>query len=361
MKLTLLLALLIACPGDDDDSAVEVVDPLSWPVDEAGPFSVGYRTWDHTYTAPGGFDERTIPLAMWYPTEDSSGAPVLYEQVFPDEESFGNAVAAAPAHEGGYPVHLYSHGHRGFAGSSAFLARHLASHGWVTIAPDHVGNTFLTNTDPRATAIYFLRGTDSSQALDALDDVGAGFLSGTPDTSGVLLSGHSFGTHTVWSVGGGTWDLEAITANCDANSIGDGTGCTPAELEVFAAGVEDSRVVSMLPLAGAPSDGWFGPDGILSVQHPVFNMTGSEDPRQGPEMWARTEPLDDFSWIDIEGGCHQLFALGACDDVPTDEGFAIVNTYSLAFARKTVLGDTTVLDILDGTTPVSDRVTLYTR
>ncbi len=362
MKPLLLLVFLIGCPaGDDDDSAPEGVDPLSWPVDEAGPFQVGYRTWEHSYTAPGGVGERTIPMAMWYPTEETAGAPVTYEGLFPDEQSFGNAIAAPPVHDGGYPVHLYSHGHQGFAGSSSFLARHLATHGWVTIAPDHIGNTLLTNTDPRATAIYFLRGTDSSQALDALDGVGAGFLAGTPDTSEVLLSGHSFGAHTVWSVGGGTWDYDSIEANCAANAIGDGTGCTPEELSVFAEGVEDSRIVSILPLAGAPSDSWFGTDGILDVQHPVFNMTGSEDPRNGQEMWERTVSLDDYSWIDIEGGCHQLFALGACDQVPSQEGFDIIGTYSLAFARKTVLGDASVSDILDGTTPVSDRVTLYTR
>ena len=44
-----------------------------------------------------------------------------------------------PVAEHGYPVLVFSHGSL-YGGSSAFLARHFASHGWVVAAPDHTGH-----------------------------------------------------------------------------------------------------------------------------------------------------------------------------------------------------------------------------
>lgn len=45
---------------------------------------------------------------------------------------------AAP---GPFPLVVYSHGNGGLRYVSAFLTEHLASHGFIVVAPDHVGNT----------------------------------------------------------------------------------------------------------------------------------------------------------------------------------------------------------------------------
>ena len=44
-------------------------------------------------------------------------------------------------------------------------------------------------------------------------------------------------------------------------------------------------------------------------------------------------------WLEIEGACHQTFAIGACSNLDGGEGFDIVQTYALAFARRSVLDD----------------------
>ncbi len=355
-----LLALLIACPagGDDDDSAAapEGPDPLAWDVTDFGPYNVGYRTWTHTYTPPGDIGERTIEVHLWYPTEDTSGEGFRYLGVFLEEDAWVGATPAPPVHADGYPVHLYTHGHQGFAGSSAFLARRLASHGWVTIAPDHTDNTFIDNDSPRATSLFYTRSTDLSESLDQLDSVGVTHLAGTPDTSKVLLSGHSFGSHSTWASGGATFDMEVIEDQCATGQVESGT-CTPAEIEVFRGGLTDERVVAMIPMAGTPRESWFGPAGHLDVVHPILNMSGTDDDVGAQGMFDKSAGLD-FTWIDVQGGCHQLFGLGACDNIPTDEGFSIVGTYALAFGRAHVLGDTgeATLGILDHTVEVSDRV-----
>ena len=51
------------------------------------------------------------------------------------------ASLAAPADGKGYPVHVYSHGSSGFPATSFRMARYFASHGWLYVAPTHVGNT----------------------------------------------------------------------------------------------------------------------------------------------------------------------------------------------------------------------------
>jgi predicted dienelactone hydrolase len=361
-----LLALLVAlaacpAPADDDDSAAppDGVDPLAWDVTDSGPYHVGYVHWPHTYTLPGGAGERTIEVHLWYPTDDeenTSGEVVRYLGTFLDEDAWLYATPAPPADGVAYPVHAYTHGHRGFAGSSAFLARRLASHGWVTIAPDHTNNTLIDNVDPRATSLYFARSTDVSESIDQLEAVGLTHLAGAVDTSRVLLSGHSFGSHSTWASGGAAFDMDVIEARCAAGQVGDGT-CTPGEIEVFRGGLGDDRVAAMIPMAGTPSEDWFGPTGHLAVQHPVLNMSGTDDDVGAQGMFDKSDGLD-FTWIEVEGGCHHLFGLGACENIPTDEGFSIVGTYALAFARAHVLGDAgaTTQGILDHSIEVSDRV-----
>jgi len=37
----------------DTGPTFDLTAPLSWPVGETGPFVVGYRRWETTYTSPG--------------------------------------------------------------------------------------------------------------------------------------------------------------------------------------------------------------------------------------------------------------------------------------------------------------------
>ena len=74
-------------------------------------------------------------------------------------------------------------------------------------------------------------------------------------------------------------------------------------------------------------------------------------------------PYDDMTLVEIEGGCHQTFALGACSTLPADEGFAIVGAFNLAMGRVHVLGDAAekTLGVLDGSVSVSERAVVSTK
>jgi hypothetical protein len=83
----------------------------------------------------------------------------------------------------------------------------------------------------------------------------------------------------------------------------------------------------------------------------------------GADAQFMTATGSDLTWIDVQGGCHQYFALGACMNIPDAEQTPIVGTYALAFARKHLLNDpdAAVAAVLAGTRPVSSRVTYQRR
>lgn len=364
--LPLAALLLTACPtdpgADDDDSSAgdddDAVDPLGWPVDALGPFNAGWRAWDVTYTPVGGTDARTIGFNVWYPTEADVGDAVRYMDVFLDEVALGNAPAAAPVHGGTYPVMVYSHGFQGWSGTSSDLCRYFASHGWVVVAPDHTGNTLLDHTDPLATSHYLDKPQDVSRVLDELEQLPATDpLAGLADTSRVVVSGHSFGSYPTWAVLGATYDEASIDSACSGGG-GLPTGqCTADQRAAFLSGVlDDARIVGSVPLAGTIRRSFFGAAGHRTVRGPVLFMSGTNDPVGQQGQWDAMDAID-FTWIEVEGACHQSFATGQCDTMESAEGFAIVDTYAFAFARSLILGDTSVSGILDGSTPVSDRVT----
>jgi predicted dienelactone hydrolase len=347
------------------DAIPMVGDPSAIDPRVRGPFRTGYRVIMHRYTPRGASAPRTIPVHIWYPTWALTGPAVTYQFIVMDRASFRDAPPAPPAHAMGYPVHVFSHGDRGFGGTTAFLSRYFASHGWVTIAPDHVGNTISDTPSPRPYALYHLRSQDVSAALDAVDALPMTDplkQLGALRTARTVLSGHSFGTHTVWSSAGATFDVERIRPNCTAANA-----CTPEDMTAFAMNYRDPRFVAGIPMAGSINRSLFGPMGHESVTammrtFPMLAMSGTADPVGAESQYDTTAPMP-LSWIDIRGGCHQFFAIGACSDIPDADQDRIVGAWALAFARRHVLDDGTmaVRTLLDGSAPVSDRVTLRSR
>ena len=359
--LVLCAALAVGCPSstDDDDSAAPAddgVDPLTWAVDAPGPFNAGWRGWDVSYTPLGQTDSRTIGFNVWYPTEADVGDAVRYMDVFLDELSLGDAPAAAPVHADGYPVMVYSHGFQGWSGTSSDLCRYFASHGWVVVAPDHTGNTLLDHSDPLETAHYLQKPQDVSVMLDVLGDLPASDeLSGRADTTRVILSGHSFGSYSTWAGLGATFDETLIDSACGGGGALPTGQCTAEQRAAFLSGeLDDARIVGVVPLAGTIRRSFFGDDGHRSVRGPVLFMSGTNDQVGQQDQWDGMDQID-FTWIELDGACHQTFATGVCDTLDSAEGFAIVDTYALAFARSVLFDDAAVSGILDGTAVVSDK------
>ena len=333
---------------------------LSWAPDKTGPFGVGYRRETLTFvTTPEGAT-RTIEVSVWYPTHDTTGTPAVYFDPLPvpNPDVFQNATLAPPVDPAGYPVHLFTHGHLGFGGSSPLMTRHFASHGWVVIAPDHTGNTTVNNSQPRPKEIYWWREMDDEACLDWLANLKAPDpLAGLARVERTFLSGHSFGSTDTWALSGVPYNMSVIAAHCQKQ---DGNAdCDPQALKRYADFQGDKRVVAAAILAGGVDDNVYAPESPTLETLPLLLMTGTADPgHPSAPLW---DPLPHGTWVDVVGGCHQLFGLGDCEPPLTIEvGPPIVWTYTLAFARHVVLGDNgpDVTAILDGSRQVSTYATL---
>lgn len=337
--------------GITADVTPERVD-LAWPVGQDGPYQAGHRTVEFTYQAVSTGEERMLTLHFWYPTEATVGEETVYMGLLADEGCFEDAPLAAPAVGDRYPLHVHSHGHKGYAGSSPHLMRHFATHGWVVAAPDHRGNTIMDNIDPRPAWMYTVRLEDISATLDHLEGLDADDpLAGAVDPGRALLSGHSYGAYTALGLSGAEYDAEKVAEICAAEPSG---ACTAAVSDHFAAGYFEPRFVAAIVMAPG-SYAVYGL-GLAAIQTPTMHMTGSEDrPQDNADIWAALP--ESSVRVHVEGGCHQLFGLGGCDQISDDEGLPIVNGYALAFGRRHLLDDEGVSALLDGSERLSDAVT----
>jgi predicted dienelactone hydrolase len=363
--LAVALTLCAAACNDESsgpqDDAGAPVDPLTWSVTEPGPYACGHRTLETTYTPPGGLPPRTIPVHVWYPSDVAEGDHPVYRSLFVDEHAWEDVPLAKSPWKAGLPVLVHSHGHKGFAGNSARLMCHFASHGWLAVAPEHVGNTLGDTPDVRPLALYFERPLDVRAALDLVSAPPAGDpLAGAADLAHVAMSGHSFGTYTAWAVAGATFDAAAIQKQCDAGEVGE---CAATLLAVFATDLSEKRASIVVPMAGGRDD-FFGDKGYDAAGVPVLLMSGSLDVVGADSLFADVSGVD-LTWVDVDGGCHQLFGLGnamlgaaACKDLPDEEGFSIVNPWVLAYTRYHVLADRgdQVSGIVEGSASLSARV-----
>ena len=344
--------------GASPDADSTAAKPTAWPVAAAGPYVCGFRIVQLTYTLPGTLGERTLPLHIWYPATAAEGDHPAYLGAYVDSHAYTDAPLAAPAYAGGYPLLVHSHGYQGFSGNSATYMCHLATHGWVALAPEHVGNT-LVDTPPKLPLVASLqRPLDVRATLDwAAKAPATDPLAGHLDLGHVGMSGHSFGTYTVWATAGAPFDLKKIEARCLAGSWPD---CTPELIAAFGGPLADPRPLTFIALAGDGGD-LFVAGGRNTVKKPVLQMNGTLDDSGQTALYADVTGVD-LTWVDVTGGCHQLYGLGnnikgdpACKQLADEDGFAIVKPWFLAWLRYHVLGDrgAEVTGIVTGSVSVS--------
>lgn len=335
---------LLACTGAPEDTGV--VDPLSWSVGEDGPFNVGFRTEDFEYV-PDGRGARTLTLNVWYPTEETSGPSGEYLSAFEDDLVIRDAEAAPSVFEGGYPVHIHSHGYSAYGGSIAHLARRYASHGWVFAAPDHTGNTLDAHQDRMPTWFNWVRIVDLTATLDRVHEQ-------FDVRDSALVSGHSYGGYTALGAAGGTINAERFLADCDEHQ-----DCDDNDRQKFTEGVADPRFTAVITIAGS---GWgrITPSGYESLHGRLMMQTGGDDGSSGEQsVWDETDTA--FTWVDFEDVCHNGFTIGGCSLIENEEIWAMADHYSFAMGRAEMLGDDAMTGILDGTDEVDARATVQSR
>ncbi len=233
-----------------------------------GPWAVGVRTLQ--------LDDR--PVEVWYPVEPTAvegqsseifdSINVISEVLRPfipgdlgGEVDTGTYRDAPPATEGGpFPTAAYSHGSPGYRQAATFLTSHLASHGVVTIAVEHLGRSLSTLLTPLAGADT--PEDDVADLLDALDLVGSDpGLGSVVDTSRMVIIGHSAGARTA------------------------------------ALATADDRVVGVALLAGVPQE--------LATNRPALMVAFENDAVIDPAgIWSLHQSLDNSVFVNIAGTGH---------------------------------------------------------
>lgn len=390
--LAIVVAVLVAGCGGEANEPVERGDapPEMLPAldptapDAPGPYRIGVTTME----VDDGTG-RILPVEIWYPAEPAMDAPVERYQlkvgalVVAEDLSPLGAVRDAPlSFEGApHPTVVFSHGFGATRLQSLYLTEHLASHGFVVAAPDHIGNTIreLIDTSSADTAIQSARKRphDVSVTLDALLERTDGWpddpLAFAVDPDRIGMAGHSFGGFTTLRIAGAEIDMDHAESYCTENPGALFCDGWPPD-EPFPTAQGDDRFVAALPQTPGGAAAFEG-GGLSAIDVPVMIQAGTADTTTPYELEA-VEPYDAMggaAWLlSIEDAGHFTFSdmcrlvelIGLTpeefDDgcsptnIAVELAHPIINTYATAFLRAHVAGDDTHADFLvpSGSGPV---------
>lgn len=352
---------------DAGDDTADATDGDTDPT--APPHRVGYRTGSLTYDPPDGSAARTLRVAYWYPTADTTGDEVRYLNFVPAPGVLGGAAPTG----GAAPVVVFSHGNTAFAEQSVFFTEFLASHGFLVVAPDHTGNTV---GQPIDVSIFHWRPSDISAVIDHLESLPADEPLSTLVSDDIAVTGHSFGGYTTLAVGGAAWAVDALLLYCQTGSIPLG-GCDAliANEALYRAGFLDPRVDALVSMSPGVV-GVFGASGVAQIAIPTLLVTGALDKtttnaNDGDPAWAQLSGSRDSLRLDFATAGHFTFsdacalpiAIGEDDGcgagfIEPAQAHAAINAYALAFLRLHLLGDDSGSALLSGDERIEPDLTL---
>ncbi len=222
--------------------------------------------------------ERPVPVRVYYPKTGAGSVPVI----------------------------VFSHGLGGSRDGYAYLGRHWASHGYVSVHLQHKGSdteVWRGKANPvkamRETAVdprnAIARTRDVRFAIDRLEQMNRETppLQGRLDLARVGMAGHSFGAHTTLAVAGQTY--------------------TPLLGKPKTA---DPRVKAAIPMSSPVPPRQRGLDAVYQhIRIPCFHMTGTldssiireTDPKQRRVPFDHTHGADQYL-VTFAGGDHMVFS-----------------------------------------------------
>ncbi len=186
------------------------------------------------------------------------------------------------------PVVIFSHGLGSTRTDMRYLAEHLASHGYIAVAPEHPGsnaahvNGALAGGSLIKPEEFLQRSRDISFVLDELEKLNttANPLQGKLATNNVMIIGHSMGGGTALSSAGGEFQLEGLKQRCQDNliplSLGEGLQCVASGLPENRYQVGDRRIkraIAINPISSL----MFGETGLSKIQIPTLIVAASAD------------------------------------------------------------------------------------
>ncbi len=150
---------------------------------------------------------RVLPTEIWYPARP--GVRERDDGAHPLGLPHRATTDLTPLADAELPLVVFSHGNSGLRQQSTFLMTHLASHGFVVAAPDHVGNTFdemmALESDEQRREVHLRarsqRPSDIARVIAALvDDRIEADRRPAIDADRIGVAGHSYGGWTALKV-----------------------------------------------------------------------------------------------------------------------------------------------------------------
>lgn len=367
--------VLLGCSGGDSSadststteattSTTAVVADLALAVEQPGEFAVGVASAEVT-----GARGRKLPVQIWYPAEPGStegATPATYP--FPGlEVPSESGYADLPVADGEFPLVVYSHGNGGLRYVSSFLTEHLASHGFIVVAPDHTGNTaidtFAGTSEPRD-QVALDRPEDVTLTIDAALAGSPGFeeVSASIDPESIGVIGHSFGGYTALAVAGGVGEVppddrvDAIVGLAAATGLDDAS-LEAIDIPTLVEWASDDQTVEVATNAPRPDELVPGRPyvraDITGAQHQSFTDICSYQDQlaEMPELpQALVEAVNDYASEGCEDG-----------QLDIDEAHRIINRVTTAFLIEQLRGDDSYVVLLDPETGSDPTLELLER
>lgn len=336
------MLLLLACAEPVPDSGSDP-DPYLDP-GTPGPYQAG------TFEDELQTEDGALTVQAWFPGEGGSST-VEYDD-FLEGGAFDDA---APACDGPRPVVVFSHGNSGVRYQSIFLTEHLASRGWIVVAPDHRGNTFYDEGTEDHASLILRRPADIAATFDWLVNEAAadgGPLAGCVDPDGGYAAvGHSFGGYTTFAVSGATIDVAASAEYCSTRAEWLCPELPTVAGDETSFDLGDDRVWAAVPMSPAGYEVLLG--GLDDLTVPTMVLSGTLDTLTPMETQVRpyfeglsTEPrvlgeLTDAGHFTFSDACAMAPTFDDCDPpyLSADEAHPLIVAATTAFLEWTAGDD----------------------
>lgn len=224
--------------------------------------------------------------------------------------------------KGKTPVIVFSHGLASRPEDYAEVLQHLASYGYLVVAPQHPGSDRLWlqdllqdyHSDIFDVNEFINRPKDISYVLDELQRRNLKEFKGKLDLDNVGIGGHSFGGYTALAIAGAEIDFENLQQDCDSDyAILDLSlllECRALDLPRQPYSFRDKRVKAAIA-ANPVNRSIFGKTGLSQIAIPIVLGSGSYDPATPPALEQATSftwlTVPQKYWVMIEGQAHVNF------------------------------------------------------
>ena len=324
-------------------------------------------------------DGTPLELTVWYPglSENDPEEEITYRYEIKMNDPIGTITFARFAGQAlrdapydlstaPYPLVILSPGFSIGASAYAWLAEHLASYGFVVIAPEH--QEYL-DPENELWQSAITRPQDILTVLAYVDEqvASGGTLAGLLDEDHVAVIGHSYGGYTSLAAAGARFDTESFQSHCEKAQAANHPAAwlcdqlLPHMMDMASlAGLDalpedlwpewaDPRVDAIVPMAGDAF--FFGQAGLAEITVPVMAIGGTLD-TDSPFLWG-THPtyeyvssqkkvriaLTDAEHMIFTGPCEKItwylkfFSDEFCSDADWDRYYAhaLVKHFTTAF------------------------------